>query len=384
MSTMERLFKLMAEKKASDIYISPHAPILIRINGQAVAINRQVLTPEDPTKLLSEIVDAARVQQLQDEGELNMGIARTGIGSFRLSAFIQRGSVAMVIRYIPSDIPALENLNLPGVMADLVMEKHGLILMVGSTGSGKSTSLAAMLDHRNARMTGHILTLEEPIEYLFTNKKSIVNQREVGIDAKSLSMGLKNALRQAPDCIMIGEIRDTETMTAALNYALSGHLCLATLHANNSYQALNRILGFYPLDMRPALLSDLAAGLRAVVSQRLLRATAGGLLPAVEVLLNTPLIRELIAKGDLSAIKDTMEKTMAEGSQTFEQCLARLVVDGQVTRDEALAYADSPTNLMWRLQNDFSTRPTSQPPSNAILDSDEPSFREISLDLGVH
>jgi twitching motility protein PilU len=183
---------------------------------------------------------------------------------------------------------------------------------------------------------------------------------------------------------MIGEIRDTETMTAALNYALSGHLCLATLHANNSYQALNRILGFYPLDMRPALLSDLAAGLRAVVSQRLLRATAGGLLPAVEVLLNTPLIRELIAKGDLSAIKDTMEKTMAEGSQTFEQCLARLVVDGQVTRDEALAYADSPTNLMWRLQNDFSSRPTSQPPANAILDSDEPSFREISLDLGVH
>ncbi|MBW4046892.1 MAG: PilT/PilU family type 4a pilus ATPase [Proteobacteria bacterium] len=384
MSTMERLFKLMAEKKASDIYISPHAPILIRINGQAVAINRQVLTPEDPAKLLSEIVDAARVKELYDEGELNMGIARTGIGSFRLSAFIQRGSVAMVIRYIPSDIPALENLNLPGVMADLVMEKHGLILMVGSTGSGKSTSLAAMLDHRNARMTGHILTLEEPIEYLFTNKKSIVNQREVGIDAKSLSMGLKNALRQAPDCIMIGEIRDTETMTAALNYALSGHLCLATLHANNSYQALNRILGFYPLDMRPALLSDLAAGLRAVVSQRLLRATAGGLLPAVEVLLNTPLIRELIAKGDLSAIKDTMEKTMAEGSQTFEQCLARLVVDGQVTRDEALAYADSPTNLMWRLQNDFSSRPTSQQPVNAILDSDEPSFREISLDLGVH
>jgi twitching motility protein PilU len=239
-----------------------------------------------------------------------------------------------------------------------------------------------MLDHRNARMTGHILTLEEPIEYLFKNKKSIVNQREVGIDAKTLSLGLKNALRQAPDCIMIGEIRDTETMTAALNYALSGHLCLATLHANNSYQALNRILGFFPLDMRPALLSDLSAGLRAVVSQRLLRATAGGLIPAVEVMLNTPLIRELIVKGDFSTIKDTMEKTMAEGSQTFEQCLARMVVEGQVSREEALAYADSPTNLMWRLQNDFSTRPSSQAPASAALDSDEPSFREISLDLG--
>ena len=382
MSTMERLFKLMAEKKASDIYISPHAPILIRINGQAVAINRQVLTPEDPPKLLSEIVEPKHVQRLHDEGELNLGLSRSGIGSFRLSAFIQRGSVAMVIRYIPSDIPALESLNLPGVMADLVMEKHGLILMVGSTGSGKSTSLAAMLDHRNARMTGHILTLEEPIEYLFRNKKSIVNQREVGIDAKTLSLGLKNALRQAPDCIMIGEIRDTETMTAALNYALSGHLCLATLHANNSYQALNRILGFFPLDMRSALLSDLSAGLRAVVSQRLLRATTGGLIPAVEVMLNTPLIRELIVKGDFSTIKDTMEKTMAEGSQTFEQCLARMVVEGQVSREEALAYADSPTNLMWRLQNDFSTRPSSQAPANAMLDSDEPSFREISLDLG--
>ncbi len=384
MSTMERLFKLMAEKKASDIYISPHAPILIRISGQAVAINRQVLTPEDPPKLLAEIVDAKRQRQLHDEGELNLGLARTGIGSFRLSAFIQRGSVAMVIRYIPSDIPPLESLNLPGVMADLVMEKHGLILMVGSTGSGKSTSLAAMLDHRNARMTSHILTLEEPIEFLFKNKKSIVNQLEIGIDAKSLSVGLKNALRQAPDCIMIGEIRDTETMTAALNYALSGHLCLSTLHANNSYQALNRILGFFPLDMRPALLSDLSAGLRAVVSQRLLRATAGGLTPAVEVMLNTPLIRELIAKGDFSTIKDTMEKTMAEGSQTFEQCLARMVVEGQVGREEALAYADSPTNLMWRLQNDFSNRPGSQPPANTMLDSDEPSFREISLDLGAN
>ena len=384
MSTMERLFKLMAEKKASDIYISPHAPILIRISGQAVAINRQVLTPEDPPKLLAEIVDAKRQRQLHDEGELNLGLARTGIGSFRLSAFIQRGSVAMVIRYIPSDIPPLESLNLPGVMADLVMEKHGLILMVGSTGSGKSTSLAAMLDHRNARMTSHILTLEEPIEFLFKNKKSIVNQREIGIDAKSLSVGLKNALRQAPDCIMIGEIRDTETMTAALNYALSGHLCLSTLHANNSYQALNRILGFFPLDMRPALLSDLSAGLRAVVSQRLLRATAGGLTPAVEVMLNTTLIRELIAKGDFSTIKDTMEKTMAEGSQTFEQCLARMVVEGQVGREEALAYADSPTNLMWRLQNDFSNRPSSQPPANAMLDSDERSFREISLDLGAN
>jgi twitching motility protein PilU len=236
-----------------------------------------------------------------------------------------------------------------------------------------------MLDHRNTQMSGHILTLEEPVEYLFHNRKSIVNQREVGIDARDLSIGLKNALRQAPDCIMIGEIRDRETMAAALNYALSGHLCLATLHASNSHQALNRILGLFPLDMRPALLSDLAAGLRAVISQRLLSASAGGRLPAVEVLLNTQLVRELIAKGDLAAVHEAMDKSMAEGSQTFEQCLAAMVREGLVTREEALAAADSPTNLLWRLQNDFSARAQAQAQA---AETDEPSFREISLDLG--
>jgi twitching motility protein PilU len=235
-----------------------------------------------------------------------------------------------------------------------------------------------MLDHRNQQMSGHILTLEEPIEYLFRNRRSIVNQREIGIDARDLAIGLKNALRQAPDCIMIGEIRDRDTMAAALSYALSGHLCLATLHASNSHQALNRILGLFPLDMRPALLSDLSAGLRAVISQRLLPAQAGGRIPAVEVLLNTQLIRELIIKGDLGGVREAMEKSMAEGSQSFEQCLAEMVRDGRVAREEALAAADSPTNLLWRLQNDFSARPPAQA---AASEADEPSFRDISLDL---
>ena len=379
MSTMERLLQLMAEKKASDLYVSANAPIQIRIHGRSVPIIRQVLGPQDPATLLGEVVGEARMRELHDSGELNLAVARPGLGSFRVSAFLQRGSVAVVVRYIPGDIPALETLNLPPVLADLVKQRHGLILVVGSTGSGKSTTLASMLDHRNTQMSGHILTLEEPVEYLFHNRKSIVNQREVGIDARDLSIGLKNALRQAPDCIMIGEIRDRETMAAALNYALSGHLCLATLHASNSHQALNRILGLFPLDMRPALLSDLAAGLRAVISQRLLSASAGGRLPAVEVLLNTQLVRELIAKGDLAAVHEAMDKSMAEGSQTFEQCLAAMVREGLVTREEALAAADSPTNLLWRLQNDFSARAQAQAQA---AETDEPSFREISLDLG--
>lgn len=379
MSAMERLFKLMAEKKASDIYISPHAPILIRINGHAVAVNRQVLTPEEPFRLLAEAVGHERAAEVTRTGELNMGVSRSGLGSFRISAFRQRGSVAMVVRYIPGEIPPLESLNLPGVLADLVMEKHGLLLMVGATGAGKSTTLAAMIDYRNANKTGHILTLEEPIEYLFSNRKSIVNQREVGIDTESLAVGLKNALRQAPDCIMIGEIRDQATMSAALQYSLSGHLCLATLHANNSYQALNRIVGFYPMDQRAALFNDMASGLRGIVSQRLLRATAGGLTPAVEIMLNTQLVRELIEKGDFSGVKEAMEKSMAEGSQTFEQALATMVIDGVVSREEALAYADSPTNLLWRLENDSTLRKQAAP-AEAIED-DTPSFTEITLDL---
>lgn len=380
MSAIERLFKLMAEKKASDIYISPHAPILIRINGHAVAINRQVLSPEEPFRLLVEAVGPERAAEVTRTGELNLGLPRPGLGSFRVSAFRQRGSVAMVVRYIPGEIPPLESLNLPGVLADLVMERHGLLLMVGSTGAGKSTTLASMLDYRNANRLGHILTLEDPIEYLFSNRKSIVNQREVGIDTESLAIGLKNALRQAPDCIMIGEIRDQVTMSAALQYAVSGHLCLATLHANNSYQALNRIVGFYPMEARPALLNDLAAGLRGIISQRLLRSVSGGLVPAVEVMLNTQFVRELIEKGDFSGVKAAMEKSMAEGSQTFEQALATMVIDGMVSREEAIAYADSPTNLMWRLQNDASLRK----PEAVATESPEdegPSFTEISLDL---
>jgi twitching motility protein PilU len=265
------------------------------------------------------------------------------------------------------------------MLSTLVMEKRGLILMVGATGTGKTTTLASMLEQRNQQMPGHILTIEDPIEFLFSNKKSVVNQREVGRDTHSLQVGLKNALRQAPDCILIGEIRDRETMTMAISYALSGHLVMATLHANNSYHALGRILSFYAPEARPALLSDLAAGLRAVVSQRLIRATTGGRVPAVEVMLNTKLVSELIEKGDFNGVKEAMEKSLAEGSQTFEQDLARLITQGIIGRDEGLAFADSPTNLMWRLQNDMS--PQSRVTPKKEESDDQPTFTEITLDV---
>ena len=382
---MERVLRLMAEKRASDVYMSANTPILIKIDGQILQLSDQVLTTGQTRTLLAELLTPQQLEELDDTGELNVGIGLAGIGSFRLSAFKQRGSIAAVFRCIPHQIPELESLGVPPLMSKLVLERRGLILMVGATGTGKSTTLASMIEWRNQQVTGHILTIEDPIEFLFTNKKSIVNQREVGRDTASLQLALKNAMRQAPDCILIGEIRDRETMTSALSYALSGHLVLATLHANNSYHALGRILSFYTPESRPTLLSDLAAGLKAVVSQRLLRANAGGRVPAVEVMLNTKLVSELIEKGDLPGVKEAMEKSMAQGSQTFEQDIARLITDGTVSRDEGLSHADSPTNLMWRLQNDFSLAAKAAQASKDARDvqnqDDQPSFTEIVLDI---
>jgi twitching motility protein PilU len=385
MSTMERILRLMAEKNASDVYLSANAPALIKINGECVQINNQILPPEAPKNLLAEVVPPHRIEELEETGELNMGVPLTGVGRFRVSAMRQRGSYAVVIRFISQHIPELSELSLPAVLGDLIMEKRGLILVVGATGSGKSTSLASMIDKRNGLLTGHILTIEDPVEYQFRNRKSIVNQREIGSDTQSLQIALKNALRQAPDVILIGEIRDRETMSAAIAYAQSGHLCLATLHANNSYQALNRVLSFYPVEVRPTLLGDLAAALKAIISQRLVRTTEGLRLPAVEVMLNTKLVADLIEKGDFSGVREAMEKSMAEGSQTFEEDLARLILENRIDRKEGLAYADSPTNLMWRLQNDFSLAAKAAQASKDARDAqqqdDAPSFTEIVLDI---
>ena len=377
--TMERILRLMSEKKASDVYLSAHSPALIRINGQCVPINSQVLPPDAPRSLLAEILPPERLQELEDTNELNMGWPLEGVGRFRISAMRQRGTFAAVIRFISIDIPSLASLAVPPILGDLIMEKRGLVLMVGATGAGKSTTLASMIDHRNANSTGHILTIEDPVEFLFKNKRSVVNQREVGTDTESTQVALRNALRQAPDVILIGEIRDRDTMSSAIAYAQTGHLCLATMHANNSYQALNRILSFYPVEVRPTMLGDLAAAMKAIVSQRLLRTTTGGRTPAMEIMLNTSLVSEMIEKGDFSAVKDAMEKSMAEGGQTFEQDIARLILDGTVERKEGLVNSDSPTNLMWRLQNDFTQKMKVVEPAEDP--DDTPSFTEITLDV---
>ena len=376
---LDKVMRLMAERQASDVFLSANMPILIKIHGQMLQLSDQVLTPQQPRQLLAEVLSPQQLEELDETGELNLAVAIARVGSFRISAFKQRGSIAGVVRHIPHTIPALDSLGVPDLLGQLVMEKRGLILMVGATGSGKSTTLAAMLEMRNRTMPGHILTIEEPIEFLFQSKKCVVNQREVGRDTESLQIALKNALRQSPDCIMIGEIRDRETMSGALSYALSGHLVLASMHANNSYHALGRILSFYSPEVRPMLQGDLAAGLRAVVSQRLLRAIGGGRVPAVEILLNSNLVAELVERGDFEGIKEAMQKSLVEGSRSFEDDIARLILAKVVSRDEGLAHADSATDLMWRLEN--LPQPVARAPARAE-ETEDAIYTDFAVDVG--
>ncbi|MBN8473797.1 PilT/PilU family type 4a pilus ATPase [Sulfuritalea sp.] len=393
MGTMDRLFHLMAEKKASDLFLSVGAPITIKLLGNSVPINPAILDAATVRNLLAEVLSADQMAEFDREKELQTRVVAPDVGVFRLSCFFQRGTPALVARYIPVDIPKFETLGLPPVLKDVIMEKRGLILMVGATGSGKSTTLTSMIDHRNETASGHILTLEDPLEFLFKNKKSIVNQREVGTDTKAYQIALKNALRQAPDVIFIGEIRDKDTMSQAIAYAQSGHLCLATLHANNSYHAMSRIISFYPLENRPSLLADLAVTLKCVISQRLCKKPDGGRIPAIEVLLNSRYIAELIEKGDLAEIKDAMEKSMVPGSQTFEQSLYSLYSTGVITLEEALANADSANNLQQVINN--AAAPGAAAAEGAGAQADKPgaapdytkstapgSFSDFKLDMG--
>ena len=351
MGTMEKLFRLMAEKKATDLFLSCGAPITIKMQGNSVPVNPAVLGASQVRDLIAEILSPQQMAELEEGKDLQTRTSVPDVGVFRLSCFFQRGTMALVARYIPSEIPKFDTMNLPPVLKEVIMEKRGLILMVGATGSGKSTTLTSMLDYRNENVGGHILTLEDPLEFLFKNKKSIVNQREIGNDTKELQIALKSALRQAPDVIFIGEVRDKEGMSSAIAYAQSGPLCMATLHANNSYHAMSRIISFFPLDNRPALLADLGVTLKAIISQRLVKTPSGGRTAAVEVLLNSRHIAELIEKGEISEIKDAMEQSMVPGSQTFEQALYRLYADKIISLEEALANADSANNLQQFINN---------------------------------
>ncbi|MDR2788021.1 MAG: PilT/PilU family type 4a pilus ATPase [Candidatus Accumulibacter sp.] len=385
---LDRLFQLMSEKHASDLFISAGAPIHIKIQGHTTPVNQQIMSSVMIEKIARELMteDQARIFEATMEMNLSFGVPK--IGNFRINLFRQRASISIVVRFILGNIPSLDTLNLPPALSGLVMEKRGLILIVGATGSGKSTTIAAMLDYRNANRSGHILTIEDPIEFLFRHKKSIVNQRELGMDTLTWEQALKNAMRQAPDCILIGEIRDRETMQSAIAYAQTGHLCLATLHANNSYHALNRIINFFPLENRTALYLDLSTSLKAIVSQRLVGRRDGRRIPTVEVLLNTRHIQELIERGEILSIKEAMEQSLAPGSQTFEQDLFRLYGDETITLDEALINADSPTNLSW-LINNSGIEPGKKEkreidPTLEFPETDEAgtSFKEFSLNLG--
>lgn len=339
------LLQLAADKQASDLFFTVGAPVNIKIEGVAMPVNTQLLDAEMTRRIAYEMMSPKQIAEFEAEMEMNFSFRVEGIGNFRVNVFRQRGSIAIVVRFIKARIGNTEDLNLPDVLKDLIMEKRGLVLVVGATGSGKSTTMASMIEHRSRISSGHILTIEEPIEYIFGHGKSIVNQREIGSDTRSYERALASGMREAPDVLMIGEIRDRETLKHALIFSQTGHLCLTTLHANNSYHALNRIVNFFPYDSRRGVLADLSMCLRAVISQRLVRNVHGKQVPAVEILLNTTLIADQIKNDELDKIRESIEKSVSAGSQTFEQALYKLFKKGLITKEEAMLNADSASNL---------------------------------------
>ena len=342
---VQPLFNLMVEKKASDLFLTCYAPVKIKIDGKIMPVNKLELTPKMVRQAAIELMTEEQLETFSKELEIDFAVSKPGLGRFRVNVFHQRGNVSMVMRYISHEIPKLEDLGMPPILKELVMFRRGLILMVGATGCGKSTTLAGMIDHRNRKTSSHILTIEDPIEYLHTNRKSIINQREIGSDTISYSRALKSAMREAPDVILIGEIRDRETMQAAIDLAGTGHLAIATLHSNNAAETLDRIINIFPEDQHPQVYMDLSHYLRAIISQRLVRGVDGNRVAAVEVMLNTPHIAELIQTGDISKVKEAFYSSSEQGMQTFDVALLALYRDGRISMDEALANADSRSNL---------------------------------------
>jgi len=342
--------KTLATKGGSDLYLTTGAPPCAKFEGKLTPIASDILKPGEVKEIAYEVMDTTQQGDFEQELEMNLATSISGFGRFRINIFYQRNEVSLVARNIVAEIPNWEDLLLPPILTDVVMKKRGLMLFVGATGSGKSTSLAALIDYRNTNSSGHIITIEDPVEYVHKHKKSLVNQREVGVDTRSWHNALKNALRQAPDVILVGEIRDRETMEHALAFAETGHLCISTLHANNANQALDRIINFFPDDRRAQLLMDLSTNIQAFVSQRLIPTTDGKRCAAIEIMLGTPMIAELILKGEFEGIKPIMEKSQNIGMKTFDSALFDLHQDGLITEEEALKNADSPNNVRLKIK----------------------------------
>jgi twitching motility protein PilU len=339
------LFKLMVDKKASDLFFTTFSPVMIKIDGKIMPVNQVELSPKMVRQAALELMTEDQLERFTKELEIDFALSEPGLGRFRVNVFHQRGNVSMVLRFITPELPQLDALGMPDILKDMIMLRRGLILMVGASGSGKSTTLAAMIDYRNKNSSSHIVTIEDPIEFLHSNQKSIVNQREVGLDTLSYHRALRSAMREAPDVILIGEVRDRETMQAAIDLAGTGHLAIATLHANNSPETLDRIINMYPFDQHKQVLMDLAQYVRVVISQRLVRSKEGRRVAAVEVMLNTPHISELILKGDISNVKEAFKDTKEPGMQSFDQALFELYRKGLISMEEALSNADSRSNL---------------------------------------
>lgn len=339
------LFKLMVEKKASDLFFAPFAPAKIKIDGKIMPVNKLEMTPKMVKQAAIELMNEDLLETFNRELEVDFAISEPGLGRFRVNVFHQRGNVAMVLRYITAEMPTLDELGMPEQLKELVMLKRGLVLMVGAAGNGKSTTLAAMINYRNDKTSSHIITIEDPIEFLHPNKQSIVNQREVGLDTKSYGRALKSAMRAAPDVIQIGEIRDNESMQAAIDMAGTGHLVLATLHSNNAPETLDRIINMFPQQQHAQVFMDLGHYLRAIISQRLVRARNGKRVAAVELLLNTPHIKDLILKGDISEVKEALKESGEKGMQNYDEALLGLYKAGTITLEEAMIHADSRSNL---------------------------------------
>lgn len=382
---IDSYLNVLAKKDGSDLYLSTGAPPCAKFQGSLKPLTQTPFKPGQIEAIANAIMDEEQREQFLHELEMNLAISIAGVGRFRINIFKQRNEVSIVARNINTDIPKFDDLGLPVILKDVIMNKRGLVLFVGGTGSGKSTSLAALIDHRNTHSGGHIITIEDPVEYVHQHKKSIINQREVGVDTRTFRNALKNTLRQAPDVILIGEIRDRETMEHALEFAETGHLAISTLHANNANQALERIINMFPEERRPQLLLSLSQNLRAFVSQRLIPTVEGKRCAAVEVLLGTKTIQEMVLKARLEEIKEIMEKSENLGMRTFDAALYYLYRDGKIAQDEAIANADSPNNLRLRIKLADGSREENSSASQEAVEHDAEeaypsSFGELSLE----